>query len=469
MHMHPVRWTGLGVLVALLSAVAEAGCSAEDDSSSGGCTATACTAHCRSIGRANGTCADNLCTCEGALPDGGGDTVYDADYGGDVSGRTTRVTGKVWSPGGVVPISGALVYFSLVEPPAIPPGAYPETCVDPPTPFFVRSAPDGTFAIDVVSGTYRFVVQKGQFRRIRDYTVPATGPVEVPIELTTLPSRNDVGDTIPHMALVFALEGGDHIEDVLAKVQMGDVGSDNRLIRGTEQFDIYNIAPYEPNTALLTSLDRMLEYHILFFPCTVYFGYDEQLNDPTGPLSDPAVLENLRAFARAGGKIYATDMMYDVFEQPMPVYVDICGDDAVLNDGDQTAWADSRTMSGWVSNGQSVDTDLSAWLDATGIGSTGMQFRQNFVWIDGLYDSPDPGPDGPFPPKVWVTGDFILDPGRTLPLTVTFPYGAGKVLFSTYHTVGDEGGSPGHPDIYPQEYVLLYLIMEIGVCQDPLL
>ena len=327
-----------------------------------------------------------------------------------------------------------------------------------------EGAADGTFAVEVLPGTYRLVTQKGQFRRIRDITVPETGPAEIDEDHTTLPSRNAPDDTIPHIALVWALEGGDHIEDVLAKMQMGTVGSDDRLVRGSEQFDIYNITGYPPNTELLENLDRMLQYHILFFPCTIWGGgLDEQLNDPTGPLSDPAVLANLRAYANAGGKIYATDMMYDIFEQPMPDYLDMCGDDASLNDADQTAWADMRTASGWTSHGRSVDADLSAWLDANVADHSNIDFLENFVWIEAWYDTPDPDPAGPVPPKIWVEGDLILEPSRTLPLTVTWPYGAGKVLFSTYHTVG-EGG---HAGIYPQEYVLIYLIMEIGVCQDP--
>jgi hypothetical protein len=122
-------------------------------------------------------------------------------------------------------------------------------------------------------------------------------------------------------------------------------------------------------------------------------------------------------------------------------------------------------MMGWTSHGQSVDADLSAWLDAVGIGSTGINFDGNFVWIEGWLDTPDPLPTDPQPVKIWVNGDFILDSSRTLPLTITFPYGAGKVLFSTYHT---EGGG-GHPGLLPQEYVLLYLIMEIGVCQPPII
>ncbi|MBI5488212.1 MAG: hypothetical protein HY905_12840 [Deltaproteobacteria bacterium] len=450
-------WTLVGCLAWSL-AVALPGCSSGDDGA-GGCANESCRTRCLALGYpTGGQCTAGNCVCGG-----GGDGGGDADATPDVTGPTTRMTGKVWSPGGLVPISGALVYFAFTDPAPIPPGAYPETCQDPPA-FHALSAADGSWAIDVLPGTYRLVTQKGQFRRIRDITVPETGPVDVDPLLTTLPSRNDEGDTIPHIALVWALEGGDHIEDVLAKMQMGEVGSDDRLVLGTEQFDLYNTPGYPPNTDLLESLDRMLEYHILFFPCTVWFGYDGvQLNDPTGPLTDPGVLENLRAYARAGGKIYATDMMYDIFEQPMPEYVEMCGDDAQLNAADEEAWAHGETMSGWTSHGRSIVTELSAWLDANVTDHENIDFLDNFVWIDDVFDTPDPDPAGPRPPTVWVTGDFILDPSRTLPLTVTWPYGAGKVLFSTYHTVG-EGG---HPSIYPQEYILIYLIMEIGVCQEP--
>jgi hypothetical protein len=332
-------WT---VLVLVLAAPLAA-CSPEDDTHGGDggrCNASACMSACLGEGLGPGTCRSDACICEDT--DAGPPTDGDDGGGGDVPRRVTRMRGKVWSPGGVVPISGALVYFTMTEPPPIPPGAYPDACVDPPGSFFIRSNPDGTFELDVVPGAYRLVTQKGQFRRVRDITVPDSDtPIDIDFELTTLPARTDeaVGDTIPHIALVWALDGGDHIEDVLAKLTMGDLSGD-RLARGSEPFDIYNIAPYEPNTALLESRDRMLSYHIIFFPCTIDGG--EQLNDPTAPLSNPAVLDNLRAFATAGGKIYATDMMYDIFEQPMPVYVDICGDDNVLNAGDQEAWRTRR-------------------------------------------------------------------------------------------------------------------------------
>jgi hypothetical protein len=386
--------------------------------------------------------------------------------GGDAGLPGTTMTGRVLSPGGLVPISGALVWFSKTEPAPIPDHAYPETCTNPAGPYGF-SRPDGAFTVAPAPGDYYLVVQKGQFRRVRQITVPAQGPVAVPEDQTTLPSKNGVGDTIPNMALVYALSGGDHIEDVLAKLGMGQVGSDHLLVMGTEEFDIYNVYPYESNSALLTDLERMKGYHILFFPCTI--AGSPQISDPTAPLSDPAVLQNIRDYLAAGGKIYATDMMYDIFEQSLPEYVDLCGDDAVMNDADQTAWASSQTMSGWTSHGKAVDPDLAAWLDAIGQSSQAIDFHENFVWIEGLYTTPEPGPGDPQPPKVWVTGDFVLQAGQTLPLTITFPYGAGKVLFSTYHTVGDPGGSAGHVGIYPQEWVLVYLIMEIGVCTSPVL
>lgn len=405
---------------------------------------------------------------------GPSDRVHDdggsgGDGGGPYDGPLTTITGTVWSPNSLVPISGAVVYFTGTEPAPIPPGAYPETCVEPQG-IWVLSNPDGRFRTVVPPGDYFMVTQKGQFRRVREITIPETAEeFPIAVDLTTLPTDHGVGDTIPSMAVVVGLDRGDVVEDLLAKLGLGQVGANNRLVRGTESFDIYNVTGYEPNTALLNNLERMLSYHIIFFPCTVGGGLDgDQLNDPTGPLREPQVLENIRAYLNAGGKIYATDMMYDVFEQPLPEYVEMCGDDNVIDSADQEAWAHSQTANGWTSTGRAVAPELASWLDAIGEGSEGIQFLENFVWIEGLLSILDPSPTDPASPKVWVEGSFVLDPTQTLPLTITFPHGPGRVLFSTYHTVGDEGGNPGHAGIFTQEYVLLYLILEIGVCEEPL-
>ena len=58
-----------------------------------------------------------------------------------------------------------------------------------------------------------------------------------------------------------------------------------------------------------------------------------------------------------------------------------------------------------------------AWLDA--IEGGGVQFNSqslalemNFVWIEDMLATLDPLPGEPIPPKVWVEGDFVLNPGQ---------------------------------------------------------
>ncbi len=437
--------------LALVAGVAACGPATPNnqDGSTGPCTPANCQASCQVQGYSGGSCVGDTCYCTGQSPDGG------------VPGTT--VTGTVWSPGQLVGISGALVHFSPTEPTAIPDGAYPETCVTP-AGAHGFSSPDGTFTVGVEPGTYYLVVQKGQFRRVRQYTVPDTGPVQLDNSLTTLPSNmNEAGDTIPNMALAWATSNGDKIEKALATLGMAQMDSWGDMQMGSEEFDIYNVSPYEGMSALLNNLSRMLEYHIIFFPCTI-----SGLEDPTALLENQSVKDNIKAFLNAGGKIYSTDMMYDIFEQPLPEYLEMCGDDAVIDAADNEAWAHMETASGWTSHGRSVDPNLSAWLDAVGFNSQSINLEDNFVWIESMYEEYEPIAGDPEPPHIWVEGDFVLNPSQTLPLTVTWPYGPGKVLFSTYHTVSNSSQQQIQ-GLIAQEWILVYLIMEIGVCSTPVM
>jgi hypothetical protein len=65
-------------------------------------------------------------------------------------------------------------------------------------------------------------------------------------------------------------------------------------------------------------------------------------------------------------------------------------------------------------------------------------------------------------PKVWVTD--LGAPGYSSagdPLTVTFNYDCGKLFYSTYQVVE----STPDPAIRPQEWVLIYMFFEVGVCE----
>ena len=49
--------------------------------------------------------------------------------------------------------------------------------------------------------------------------------------------------------------------------------------------------------------------------------------------------------------------------------------------------------------------------------------------------------------------------GSDRPATVSFEQKCGRVLFSTYHTEGDNNSK-----LLAQEKALLYILLEVGVC-----
>ncbi len=88
-----------------------------------------------------------------------------------------------------------------------------------------------------------------------------------------------------------------------------------------------------------------------------------------------------------------------------------------------------------------------------------------WIKIDGLNANAYPGHglnedgeiEGPVTPITWVT-DVSQYSGS--PLTVTYNYECGKVFYSSYQVVE----SSGSPAIRAQEWVLIYLFYEVGVC-----
>ncbi|MFW5739462.1 MAG: hypothetical protein ACOC1F_03760, partial [Myxococcota bacterium] len=66
--------------------------------------------------------------------------------------------------------------------------------------------------------------------------------------------------------------------------------------------------------------------------------------------------------------------------------------------------------------------------------------------------------NGVVKPYTWVQDNGSY-PGS--PLMVTYNYDYGKVFYSVYET------SSSTAVITPQEYVLLYVILEVGVCSNP--
>lgn len=387
---------------------------------------------------ANGTGANGL---------GGDLNLGGSNSGGSGPGPAkAHLSGTVYAPEGTIPISGALVYTTQTAPPAIPQSVHCAKCVDiPHNVHYALTAADGSFTVGVPElGDWKLVVQKGTFRRTRDVQVTQEGTIQpVPADLTTLPRQTvpEAGDFIPKIAVSYGV--WDDIQDSLAKLGLGDVNGEGNLVAGTESFHMYEDGPYGPGSQLLTDYNTLSQYHIVFFPCTDSW--------PNSYLMQQNVIDNLRNFVGAGGKLYVTDYSYDIlkraFDPEWPLKWD--GDNGGFDDADSWNYDAQATVN---------DPGLAEWLAVQGITSFVLEDNWSIVDHVDSYTAPDEnGQSQSFTPTVWVSGDV---PGEgNHPCTTSFRYGCGRALFSTYHTE-----AWGEQSLMAQERALLYIILEIAVC-----
>lgn len=467
-----------------------AACNPTDDVVNLNCDPVECAiANCASQGGSGGSCVRSRCVCEGTITG----TCFDAycaaacvTYAGGTGGNCASATvcecrgdvpddsgtpdipagsygfanGVVMSPGGVFPISGALVYAqrttSAVAP--LPEGNYCPRCLDMSMLAHTFSGPDGYFRLENLGlGDWSLVVQKGQFRRVRQFSISRhLEEVSVPTDYTTLPNANDPtgGDTIPRIAV--ALGAYDHMEDILAKVRLADLDPSNRAVLSTAVFDYYSngsgygIPGFDE---LLTDPALMAQYQIIFVPCS------DSTSDSL--LSDATIRENIRTWVANGGKWYVADWSYEWVTFMFPGAINMRGDGGSPGDADVTPDYDGP--------GRVVDTDMAAWLSAMGNDPTSMTFEEiydNICSLGTIHATDEEGTPVDVTPKIWAEGRQLANAcgSGDYPYTVTFPFGCGRVLYTSYHTVGAMGET--HADLMPQERILLYLIMEIGVCTD---
>jgi hypothetical protein len=378
------------------------------------------------------------------------------------------ISGVVFSPAISVqyrfPIPKALVYLDRNEPPMIPKRNYCDKCIDLPvaTPYDITDS-YGAFSIDQVpAGDWNLVVQKGQFRRVRRITVLAGQNTEIPSDMTSLPNRDDPAmmDTIPRIAVASGVY--DWFEDLLAKFGLADLGPDYRYVKGTEEFTLfynggraYGIGIEDFMDFLRRPLgtadeDDLSDFNILFIPCTN--------NHSDDVLGEPDVLENIRTFVKDGGKLYVSDFSYDFVEQVFPDFIDYVGNDAVIGN------AEGAITEFWDTPGTIGDADLSAWLAALGL--LPINLLENWVAIEGtatVAGQDEEGNPVDIVPAAMISGNVPSYGSK--PLNVVFNYGCGKVFYTTYHTIGGHTGS-ARPDMIAQEKILLYLVLDIGVCTD---
>jgi hypothetical protein len=394
--------------------------------------------------------------------DADGDADADNDVDGDSDGDADTSTlptgglkGVVMAPSGAFPISGALIYVTTGTPPEIPDHVFSYECDDMTGMNYTLSNADGTWALpEVAVGKRKLVTRKGNFRRIREITVEEGKDLEVPQEFTTLPgtTSTDGLDTIPKFAVFITYP--DLIYNLLAKFGMGTLNGQGELQFGTESFFLFSDDVSKPgypsSQALFNSQDTVNQYHMLFFPCssdarTVAFVKNQ--------------VPKITSYVSAGGKIYNSCCTALWTESSFPEYIKFSGNESL------TSFDIGRISStDYTTQGRVEDDSLAAWISSTSqnkLDPTSINFVNGYVKIDNTNEVGDghglEKDNGVVKPYTWVT-DIQKYPNS--PLMVTYNYDAGKVFYSVYET------SSTNANITPQEAILLYVILEVGVCEN---
>ena len=385
------------------------------------------------------------------------------------------LTGTVWAPNGVIPVSGALVYTSAGAPDGIPQEVYCAECQELDCDDrFTTTAADGSFTLNTFAqGANYLVVQKGQFLRYTPINFGA-GAEALDDELTTLPGENDPDNGL-FIPLIAVGDGTfDRLEDGLGKFGLGDTLIENfeeQLVPGTEPFELWDngrdpasdgFTSQGTFAELISSPANLARYHMIFAPCSS----DTYVSSLT-----PENIQNIRDWVAAGGRWYVSDWANEWLIQVFPEYQQL------------SCPGGSCDNSSYDSLGSVLDDDLLAWLEAlpdplkdinplndeshpTLFQLPQVQTVDNWSGIETI--NPvlvDDGEGGQIDVghKVWLEGSGGTI-GGVHPLTVTGQFGCGKLQFTSYHMAEffDYVG------LSPQELVLLYTILEIGVCQEAL-
>jgi hypothetical protein len=399
------------------------------------------------------------------LPDAAGD----AGPPSHCPDTPTRIMGTALVPNGMDPVPGIFVYATLDSHVFAPPAATVEcqTCRDSPPDAiaYTRTSADGTFSLRGAmlddGGTFTIVTESGGFRHVeRHVEVPACGELVLPSSATTLPGRASGDDVVPRIAV--------------ARATMANVNDDfGRVLEaigvGFDVFDPNRTGARLPNDmiGLIGDPAALAGYQILALPCGSLGNFS------VGPVLTPALVENLRAWLAQGGRLYVSDLAYEVVAQTFPdaiVFAEGPSSRAGADDADVGQGIDAATTLDAIVE----DEALLAWLQVVGAvpdGSAGIgisDLRDPWAAIDRLPpESLAPDATGHTHASILVSGDVTWHTMATAfhPLTVQadYPDGAGsycgRVLFSSYHVQTSRDDT-----LAPQERVLEYLFFQLGGC-----
>jgi len=399
----------------------------------------------------------------------------------------STLSGRLVAPDGATPIAGATVY--------VPQGASAQataqatlsqaTCAEPDEAFVARTCTgaDGSFVFEapIENGSATINVRKGVFRFSQAVQVNAASA-----DLGAVAMPQDLSANSTKLAVVTG--AFDRMEDVLAKLGFGTLDGSGSLQRGSETFDLFDGDQTLPFSYLRFSTlfedgngdgePDLNNYDIVFLNC----GADESfvLSEPvagavgsrvahghTRAESSAAAMgqaerDMLRDYVEQGGALYVTDLMYDYVEQVFPEFIDFYRSNHVPTDQPEVAYVAEVGREGITTDASILDSDLRDWLAGVDCGGASCLNSDGSVHIEGFLPgwALMRGPHPASPVKFWAEGDVswidLTQPSTgVMPLTATFEVGAGKVIFSSYHTEEEPT-----PQWTPQERILQYLVFQ---------
>ena len=289
---------------------------------------------------------------------------------------TGAIDGYVCAPNETLFIGGATVSVDTKD------------CNGKPLKLGTLSGADGNYLLaDVPAGQVEVHIQKGSFET--SYVVNVLAGQTVHAADVVQDACFDEGET----KIAVVTGDWDSIQNILN--QLGIV------------YDLYDgLFDVQQTVGLLSDLQKMLEYDIIFFNCG---GKHDQI---LLSASMAAMISNLQLYLAGGGSVYASDWAFVYVEWPWPAAIDFVG-------GEMNPFGPKVGASGTVI-GTVTDPALSAAL-----GKTQVDLNYDLSsWV--VVQS------APASTEVHIVGDVPLV-GSGVPLMLSHDQGGGKVLYTTFH------------------------------------
>lgn len=241
------------------------------------------------------------------LPDGGPCAGLQCQVATCTGGTSTTLTGKVYDPGGNVPLYNAIVYVPNAALKQFPTGATCDACgalvsgnpvaitlTDASGSFRLENVPDGAnIPLVVQIGKWRRQVNLTQVNECQENAI-------TDVNLTRLPRNQSEGD-LPLMAL--ASGDADAFECLLRKIGISDSEFTNPSGSGRVHFYRENggrLPGTTPNgDTLWASTNNLTKYDVVILPCEGRDNY-KQANQ----------VSNMVNYANIGGRVFATHYSY---------------------------------------------------------------------------------------------------------------------------------------------------------------